>query len=110
MRGHNEPIWRRMDGWRVLIFMAVVNLDHAAWLELDLGTQSVRAMFVAGDGAILGVGLHKLTSRRHGATHEQDPEEWWQTVAAACRQAFGAAPAGMPIIGVAVDATFGTVL
>ena len=89
---------------------AMVNLDHAAWLGLDLGTQSVRAMLVAGDGAILDVGSHKLASRRHGATHEQDQEEWWQAIATACRQALGAAPAGMPTGSVAVDATSGTVL
>ena len=90
--------------------MATTNLNDPAWLGLDLGTQSVRAMLVAGDGAILGVGSHRLTSRRDGATHEQNPEEWWQAIAAACRQALDAAPAGVSVGGVAVDATSGTVL
>ncbi len=89
--------------------MATTSND-LAWLGLDLGTQSVRAMLVAGDGAILGVGSHRLTSRRDGATHEQNPEEWWQAIAAACRQALGAAPAGVSVGGIAVDATSGTVL
>ena len=90
--------------------MATTNPSDAAWLGLDLGTQSVRAMLVAGDGAVLGVGSHKLTSHRNGPTHEQSPDEWWQAIAAACRQALDARPAGMPIGGVAVDATSGTVL
>ena len=91
--------------------MATTNpSDSPAWLGLDLGTQSVRAMLVSEDGAILGVGSHRLTSRRDGPTHEQSPDEWWQAIAAACRQALGAAPADVAIGGVAVDATSGTVL
>ena len=94
-----------------LIFVAMTKLNgDTAWLGLDLGTQSVRAMLVSGDGAVLSVGSHKLTSHREGATHEQSPEEWWQAIAAACRQALGAAPVDVPIGGVAVDATSGTIL
>ena len=90
--------------------VATTNFTDAAWLGLDLGTQSVRAMLVAGDGAILGVGSRKLTSHRDAAAHEQNPDEWWRAIAAACREALGGAPTGVPIGGVAVDATSGTVL
>jgi sugar (pentulose or hexulose) kinase len=82
---------------------------NRAWVGIDLGTQSVRALAVAANGAVLGAGTSKLTSRRDGPRHEQDPEAWWSAVAAACRDAVGdLAPAA--VAGVAVDATSGTVL
>jgi D-ribulokinase len=82
----------------------------SAWLGLDLGTQSVRAMVVSDAGETLAVGSHKLTSRRDGPRHEQDPEEWWRATAAACRGALTALSAGLTIEGVAVDGTSGTIL
>jgi len=81
-----------------------------AWLGLDLGTQSVRAMVVCGTGETLAVGSHKLTSRRDGPRHEQDPEEWWRAISTASRAALAALPAGLTIHGVAVDGTSGTIL
>jgi ribulose kinase len=54
--------------------MASKQSSEAAWLGLDLGTQSVRAMVVSGTGETLGAGSHKLTSRRAGPRHEQDPD------------------------------------
>jgi sugar (pentulose or hexulose) kinase len=84
--------------------------SSGAWLGLDLGTQSVRAMAVSGSGETLAVGSHKLTSRRDGSRHEQDPEEWWRAVAAASRAALATLPTDLPIHGVAVDGTSGTIL
>src|SRR5271154_2264352 len=84
--------------------------SDAAWLGLDLGTQSVRAMVVSSSGETLAVGSHKLTSRRDGPRHEQDPEEWWRAISAASRAALAALPTGLPIRGVAVDGTSGTIL
>ena len=83
---------------------------NAAWLGLDLGTQSVRAILVSETGAILGVGSHKLTSHRDGARHEQSPEEWWSAASIACQAALASFPAGLNIAGVAVDGTSGTIL
>ncbi len=90
--------------------MALKQSSEAAWLGLDLGTQSVRAMVVSGNGETLGAGSHKLTSRREGPRHEQDPEEWWRAISAACRVALAALPLGLTIHGVAVDGTSGTIL
>ena len=90
--------------------MATKQSSDAAWLGLDLGTQSVRAMVVSGSGETLAVGSHKLTSRRDGPRHEQDPEEWWRAISTASRAALAALPAGLPIHGVAVDGTSGTIL
>lgn len=78
-------------------------------LGIDLGTQSVRALAVADSGAVLGSGVQRLTSHKNGVRHEQNPEEWWQAVAGACRQAM----AGLPpeaLQAVAVDGTSGTIL
>src|SRR6202011_6364640 len=83
--------------------------SDAAWLGLDLGTQSVRAMVVSGAGETLAVGSHKLTSRRDGPRHEQDPEEWWRAISAACRAALAAPLAGSTIRGVAVGGAFGPI-
>ncbi|MFI6906406.1 FGGY-family carbohydrate kinase [Nonomuraea sp. NPDC050394] len=81
----------------------------SVWVGIDLGTQSVRAMAVTGDGEVLGTAARPLTSRRDGDRHEQDPERWWSRLAAACAEALtGVEPA--EVAGVAVDATSGTIL
>lgn len=79
------------------------------WMGIDLGTQSVRALVVDRTGAVLGSGMQRLDSHREGLRHEQDPEQWWQATAQACREAL-AQNADRRIGGVAVDATSGTVL
>lgn len=79
------------------------------WVGVDLGTQSVRALAVTGDGQVVGAGAEKLTSHRDGPRHEQDPAEWWRAVAASCRLALRDVPPAA-VRGVAVDATSGTVL
>ncbi|MEV4098982.1 FGGY family carbohydrate kinase [Nonomuraea sp. NPDC049649] len=81
----------------------------SAWVGIDLGTQSVRAMAVDPEGRVLGAAVRPLTSRRDGVRHEQDPEEWWEALAAAAQEALREVPAGR-IEGVAVDATSGTIL
>jgi sugar (pentulose or hexulose) kinase len=59
-------------------------------LGVDLGTQSVRALAVAPSGEVLARAAFPLTSRRDGARHEQDPEEWWTALTQACRAAMAA--------------------
>lgn len=81
----------------------------SAWLGLDLGTQSVRAIAVSATGDVLGVGSQKLTSHRDGSRHEQNPEEWWRAIVAASNTAVAGIPPGS-IHGVAVDSTSGTIL
>jgi D-ribulokinase len=84
--------------------------SDSAWLGVDLGTQSVRAMLVSETGEVLGVGSHKLKGHRDGPRHEQDPEEWWSATSIACRAALASLPAGYKVAAVAVDATSGTIL
>jgi sugar (pentulose or hexulose) kinase len=90
--------------------MALKQSSGDVWLGLDLGTQSVRAVVVSSTGETLAAGSHKLTSRRDGPRHEQEPEEWWRAISTACRAALAELPASLTVRGVAVDGTSGTIL
>lgn len=79
------------------------------WVGFDLGTQSVRALVVSASGRVVGTGSRSLPSRRDGPRHEQDPEQWWQALAAASRAALGDL-APQHVRGVATDGTSGTIL
>ncbi|MFI7129785.1 FGGY-family carbohydrate kinase [Nonomuraea sp. NPDC050153] len=81
----------------------------SVWVGIDLGTQSVRAMAVSGDGQVVGTAGRPLTSHRDGPRHEQDPEQWWRELAAATREALRDVPSEQ-VAGVAVAATSGTIL
>jgi sugar (pentulose or hexulose) kinase len=79
-----------------------------AWLGVDLGTQSVRALAVSARGEVLARAARPLTSRRDGLRHEQDPERWWEAASDACRATTSALARGS-VVAVAVCATSGTV-
>jgi D-ribulokinase len=79
------------------------------WLGFDLGTQSVRAMAVSESGHVLGQSAQPLNSRRYGARHEQNPEDWWRAVVRASRAVLTDLPASS-IRGLAVAGTSGTIL
>ncbi|ARF58698.1 FGGY-family carbohydrate kinase [Streptomyces gilvosporeus] len=79
------------------------------WLGLDLGTQSARCVAVDGTGRVLASAARPLTGRREGRRHEQDPEEWWSALAAACREALAGIDTRR-VRGLAVDGTSGTIL
>ncbi|KIF66328.1 carbohydrate kinase [Streptomyces sp. AcH 505] len=83
--------------------------DQELWLGIDLGTQSVRALAVTGQGRVLGRGSAPLTGVRDGDRHEQLPSDWWDGVGAAVRETLR--PLGSARVrGLAVCATSGTVL
>jgi sugar (pentulose or hexulose) kinase len=83
--------------------------DPTVWLGLDLGTQSARAVAVSASGDVLAGASRPLTSHRDGPRHEQDPEQWWDALATACREAL-AGLTRQPIGGLALCGTSGTVL
>ncbi|WP_030559436.1 FGGY-family carbohydrate kinase [Streptomyces aureocirculatus] len=82
----------------------------AVWLGLDLGTQSARCVAVDSAGTVLAAASRPLTSHRDGNRHEQDPEQWWTALAAACREATSALDDPARVRGLALDATSGTIL
>ena len=84
--------------------------EAEAWLGIDLGTQSVRALLVTADGTALGSGTAPLTGRRDGVRHEQDPGEWWEAVCTASRAAMSQGSGRVRLGGLAVCGTSGTVL
>ncbi len=80
-----------------------------AWLGIDLGTQSVRAVLIDADGAVLGSAAERLTSTRWpDGRHEQDPQHWWQAVVVAARHALSAA-GDVEVAALACCATSGTI-
>ena len=79
------------------------------WLGFDLGTQSVRVVAVSEAGRVLAQSSHPLTSRRDGARHQQDAEEWWRAAVSICDAALAALPT-LAIRGLAIDNTSGTIL
>ena len=83
--------------------------NETAWLGIDLGTQSVRALVVTATGTVLGRGSAPLGGRREGPRHEQDPGQWWEAVRTATRAAL-TTRTGVRIGGLAVCGTSGTVL
>ena len=82
----------------------------SVYLGVDVGTQSVRVLAVTGTGEVAACASHPLTSVRQGARHEQDPNEWWRATAECLREVTSALGAGAKYLGVAVDATSGTIL
>ncbi|MFF5263786.1 FGGY-family carbohydrate kinase [Actinomadura viridis] len=88
--------------------MTPFELDNVL-VGVDLGTQGVRALAVTGRGDVVGEGRARLTGRREGNRHEQDPRRWWPAVATATRQALSSVPPAA-VAGIAVAATSGTLL
>jgi sugar (pentulose or hexulose) kinase len=86
-----------------------VSAGEDIWLGLDLGTQSARAIAVTAGGEVLAAASRPLTSRRDGPRHEQDPEEWWEALAAACRSTIADVPTGS-VRATALCGTSGTIL
>ncbi len=79
-------------------------------LGIDIGTQGVRAVVLAADGAVLGAGAAPLApGHRSGSHHEQDPENWWDALCVATRHALSAL-SGVELGALAIDGTSGTIL
>jgi xylulokinase len=66
----------------------------AAFLGVDIGTSSVKALLLDERQQMLATGSAELeVSRPRPLWSEQDPEDWWQALLAAVRQVREAAPA-----------------
>ncbi|TCC59395.1 carbohydrate kinase [Kribbella pittospori] len=78
-----------------------------AWIGVDLGTQSVRAVLADSDGTVLARAARPLTSHRDGVRHEQDPQSWLDAVDSSIAEV---APHAAQLAGIAICSTSGTVL
>jgi len=67
--------------------------DTPAYLGLDLGTSSVKALLVDEDGAVLATAGERLALLSDQPLQaEQDAEAWWRAASAAVRACLAAAP------------------
>src|SRR5687767_3948036 len=65
----------------------------AAFLGIDLGTSSVKALAVDEHGQILGSGTADYPiSRPQPGLAEQSPDDWWRATTIAVRQVLASAP------------------
>jgi len=78
-----------------------------AWIGVDLGTQSVRAVLVGPEGDVLARASRPLTSVRDGVRHEQDPRQWLDAVDACLAEI---TPSADVVKGLAICSTSGTLL
>ncbi len=83
-----------------------------AYLGIDLGTSSVKVLVVDEHGQVVGSGTASYPIHRpRPDAAEQDPEEWWQAVIAATRQALGWTHTATRIAGIGLSGQMhGTVL
>lgn len=77
-----------------------------AWIGVDLGTQSVRAVLADADGGVLARAARPLTSHRDGPRHEQDPQSWLDAVDATLAEVTRSTRP----VGIAICSTSGTFL
>ncbi|MFN8593588.1 MAG: xylulokinase [Thermomicrobiales bacterium] len=72
-----------------------------AFLGIDLGTSSVKALVVDGDGQVKGTGgaEYPVVRPRPGWA-EQDPDAWWAATVDAVQQAVGWSGGGTTIAGI----------
>jgi D-ribulokinase len=84
-------------------------MSAPVYLGIDLGTQSVRVLAVTEDGALVASASHSFDSYRDGVRHEQSPEDWWRSTALCCRRVVHNLD-DAEVLGLAVDATSGTIL
>jgi len=85
-------------------------VSDAVYLGIDVGTQSIRVMAVTQDGIVLQASTQRLTSERNGVRHEQDPDAWWSATVIGLRDVMTRLETRTQILGIAVDATSGTIL
>ncbi len=83
-----------------------------AFLGIDLGTSSVKALVIDTSGSIRGSGAAGYPVHRPAAGHaEQDPEEWWGATTVAVRAAVAAAGADVEVAAIGLSGQMhGTVL
>lgn len=85
-------------------------MTESAWVGIDLGTQSVRAIVLDEDGCELAAASAPLHSTRAGERHEQDPRQWLEATQSVLQKATSELPAGYTPRAVSVSGTSGTLV
>src|SRR5438552_12031921 len=85
------------------------SLKAPVYIGIDLRTQSVRVMAVTEDGHVAALASAQVTSNREGIQHEQEPEQWWALTVDCCQNVMSQL-GSTTVLGLAVDATSGTVV
>ena len=85
-------------------------MSEPVYVGIDVGTQSVRVMAVTELGRVIASASRPLGSMREGVRHEQDPQAWWSATVEALREVTAACGSALRVLGLAVDATSGTIL
>lgn len=81
-----------------------------AWLGVDVGTQGVRAVALDDAGTLLAQAAATLApGHRDGRSHTQDPKDWWRALCDATRAVVHDL-GGIPVAGLSVDSTSGTLV
>jgi sugar (pentulose or hexulose) kinase len=80
------------------------------WIGIDLGTQSAKVVAATSTGEVVAQSSLPLTSRRDGAIHEQDPEQWWSAVQHCIAQVVTSLGSRWSVAALATCATSGTVV
>jgi xylulokinase len=71
-----------------------------AVLAIDLGTSSVKCFVVDSEGVVLGRGSRSYpVARPRAGWAEQDPDQWWEAVVSAVREALAGSAAAIRAIG-----------
>jgi len=80
-------------------------------LAIDLGTSACKAAVIAPGGEVLAVGRAAVeTLRLSGDGAEQDPEQVWQAVRAACRTAIAGSGAAAGIVGIGICSQYSSII
>jgi sugar (pentulose or hexulose) kinase len=67
-------------------------------------------MAVTRGGAVVASAAQPLHSQREGVRHQQDPKEWWRASTQVLLEVMDQCGAGRTVLGIAADATSGTML
>ena len=88
----------------------VPSLADEVVIGVDLGTSGIRAIAATFEGRVAGITARALGSAwRSGPIHEQDPLEWGRLLEEVLSQLAGSV-AGVPIAGVGLTSTSGTLV
>jgi xylulokinase len=86
-------------------------IAQAFALGIDVGTTNAKAAIVGADGTLAAAGQRPIVTHRDGAVVTQDPEQVWEAVIGAVRDAVTTAPeAAAAVTDVGVDSQYSSIV